>query len=177
MPAGSHKTRLTALNVCFLNKSSSIYSVLFDVANLAEQYFYGYFNRFLLWVCFTQFFWFQMCILHHLVLGWYCLSSSTSLHMKKLVVTSDTILIVYFTRFHDYEDMLEDTWHMEFPRRSDISDGLYPSMNVGLPMWDSYPVFSARPKKEEKVGLAEAITSSILSTGRFAYISPTISSK
>lgn len=68
--------------------------------------------------------------------------------------------------FHDYEDMLEDTWHMEFPRRSDISDGLYPSMNVGLPMWDSYPVFSARPKKEEKVGLAEAITSSILSTGR-----------
>jgi actin-related protein 8 len=97
--------------------------------------------------------------------------------MKNLVVTSDTILIVYFTRFHDYEDMLEDTWHMEFPRRSDISDGLYPSMNVGLPMWDSYPVFSARPKKEEKVGLAEAITSSILSTGRFAYISPTMSSK
>jgi actin-related protein 8 len=94
--------------------------------------------------------------------------------MKKLVVTSDTNLIVYFTRFHDYEDMLEDTWHMEFPRRSDISDGLYPSMNVGLPMWDSYPVFSARPKKEEKVGLAEAITSSILSTGRFAYISPTV---
>uniref|UniRef100_A0A2N9GTC1 Actin-related protein 9 n=1 Tax=Fagus sylvatica TaxID=28930 RepID=A0A2N9GTC1_FAGSY len=60
--------------------------------------------------------------------------------------------------FHDFEDMIEDTWHMEYPRRSDISDGLYPSMNVGLPMWDSYPVFSARPKKEEKVGIAEAVT-------------------
>ncbi|KAK4586147.1 hypothetical protein RGQ29_023370 [Quercus rubra] len=68
--------------------------------------------------------------------------------------------------FHDYEDMLEDTWHLDFPRRSDISDGLYPGMNVGLPMWDNYPVFTARPKKEEKVGIAEAITSSILSTGR-----------
>lgn len=68
--------------------------------------------------------------------------------------------------FHDYEDMLEDTWHLDFPRRSDISDGLYPGMNVGLPMWDTYPVFTARPKKEEKVGIAEAITSSILSTGR-----------
>ncbi|KAK7816964.1 actin-related protein 9 [Quercus suber] len=68
--------------------------------------------------------------------------------------------------FHDYEDMLEDTWHLDFPRRSDISDGLYPGMNVGLPMWDTYPVFTARPKKEEKVGVAEAITSSILSTGR-----------
>ncbi|OMO95527.1 Actin-related protein [Corchorus olitorius] len=68
--------------------------------------------------------------------------------------------------FHDYEDMLEDTWHIEFPRRSDMPDGLYPGMNVGLPMWDNYPIFSMKPKKEEKVGLAEAITSSILSTGR-----------
>ncbi|KAI6693438.1 hypothetical protein NL676_021148 [Syzygium grande] len=33
-------------------------------------------------------------------------------------------------------------------------------------MWDSYPIFQTKPKKEEKVGLAEAITSSILSTGR-----------
>lgn len=87
------------------------------------------------------------------------------------------ILIVYLTRFHDYEDMLEDTWHLDFSRRSDISDGLYPGMNVGLPMWDTYPVFTARPKKEEKVGIAEAITSSILSTGRFGYISLTMSSK
>lgn len=84
---------------------------------------------------------------------------------KQQVVTFDTFCVVYITRFNDYEDMLEDTWHMEFPRRSDVSDGLYPSMNIGLPMWDSYPVFAARPKKEEKVGLAEAITSSILSTG------------
>ncbi|XP_061990212.1 actin-related protein 9 [Rosa rugosa] len=68
--------------------------------------------------------------------------------------------------FLDYEDMLEDTWHMEYPRRPEMSEGLYPSMNVGYPMWDSYPVYAAKPKKEEKVGLAEAITRSILSTGR-----------
>lgn len=67
--------------------------------------------------------------------------------------------------------MLEETWHTEFPRRSEFSDGLFPNVNVGLPMWDSYPVFATRPKKEEKVGLAEAITSSILSTGRFVQIS------
>ncbi|KAK9288056.1 hypothetical protein L1049_016502 [Liquidambar formosana] len=68
--------------------------------------------------------------------------------------------------FHDYDDMLEDTWHMEFPRRSDMSDGLFPGINGGLQMWESYPFFTTKPKKEEKVGLAEAITSSILSTGR-----------
>ncbi|XVE81792.1 hypothetical protein DITRI_Ditri15bG0094500 [Diplodiscus trichospermus] len=68
--------------------------------------------------------------------------------------------------FHDYEDMLEETWHIEFPRRSDMPDGVYPGINVGLPLWDNYPYFSMKPKKEEKVGLAEAITSSILSTGR-----------
>ncbi|XP_043811070.1 actin-related protein 9 isoform X3 [Manihot esculenta] len=68
--------------------------------------------------------------------------------------------------FHDYDDMLEDTWHIEYPRRPDISDGLFPGVNVGLPTWDSYPVLLSKPNKEEKVGLAEAITSSILSTGR-----------
>ncbi|KDP40299.1 hypothetical protein JCGZ_02297 [Jatropha curcas] len=68
--------------------------------------------------------------------------------------------------FHDYEDVLEDTWHMEYPRRPDMADGLFPGISVGLPMWDNYPVFPSKPKKEEKVGLAEAITSSILSTGR-----------
>ncbi|XVF62913.1 hypothetical protein PTKIN_Ptkin09bG0046700 [Pterospermum kingtungense] len=68
--------------------------------------------------------------------------------------------------FHDYEDMLEETWHIEFPRRSDMPDGVYPGINVGLPMWDNYQFFPMKPKKEEKVGLAEAITSSILSTGR-----------
>ena len=60
--------------------------------------------------------------------------------------------------------MLEDTWHLEYPRRPDMSDGLFPGFS-GLPMWDSYPVFASKPKKEEKVGLAEAVTSSILSTG------------
>ncbi|XP_038722899.1 actin-related protein 9 [Tripterygium wilfordii] len=68
--------------------------------------------------------------------------------------------------FHDYEDMLEDTWNMEYPRRPDMSDGLYPGSNASLPLWESYPVFPSKPKKEEKVGLAEAITTSILSTGR-----------
>ncbi|KAJ6323808.1 hypothetical protein OIU76_011161 [Salix suchowensis] len=68
--------------------------------------------------------------------------------------------------FHDYENMLEDTLHLEYPRRPDMSDGLFPGINVGYPMWESYPIFSSKPKKEEKVGLAEAITSSILSTGR-----------
>lgn len=68
--------------------------------------------------------------------------------------------------FHDYEDMLEDTWQMDFSRRPEMPDGLFPGINVGLPMWDNYPVFPTKPKKEEKVGLAEAITSSILSTGR-----------
>ncbi|KAF7837510.1 actin-related protein 9 [Senna tora] len=70
------------------------------------------------------------------------------------------------TWFHDYEDMLEDTLHIDFPRRSDMSDTFYPNVNLGLPMWESYPVISSKPKKEEKVGLAEAITSSILLAGR-----------
>ena len=82
----------------------------------------------------------------------------------------DAVVMVYFIRFNDYEDMLEDTWHTDFPRRSDISDNFYPGINVGLPMWESYPVLTTKPKKEEKIGLAEAVTSSILSTGRFLYV-------
>ncbi|KAJ1384885.1 actin-related protein 9-like [Sesbania bispinosa] len=70
------------------------------------------------------------------------------------------------TWFHDYEDMLEDTWHIDFSRRSDMSDTFYPNVNGGLPVWESYPFFSTKPKKEENVGLAEAITNCILSTGR-----------
>ncbi|CAL1411140.1 unnamed protein product [Linum trigynum] len=68
--------------------------------------------------------------------------------------------------FNDYDDMLEETYHIEYPRRPDLVEGMYPGMNVGLSMWDNYPIFSSKPKKEEKVGLAEAITSSILSSGR-----------
>ncbi|XP_055813664.1 actin-related protein 9 isoform X2 [Solanum dulcamara] len=55
--------------------------------------------------------------------------------------------------FNDYDDMLEDTWH-DFP-----SGGAYP-------MWESYPIFQTKPKKEDIIGLAEAITKSILLTGR-----------
>ncbi|KAI4368398.1 hypothetical protein MLD38_016957 [Melastoma candidum] len=70
------------------------------------------------------------------------------------------------TWFNDYEDMLEDTWNPDYPRRPDVPDSLYPGINAGMPMWDSFPVFQTKPLKEEKVGLAEAITKSILSTGR-----------
>lgn len=66
--------------------------------------------------------------------------------------------------------MPEDAWHVEFPRRTDMSDGLFAGVNGGLSMWDNFPVFPTKPKREEKVGLAEAITSSILSTGRSPYI-------
>ncbi|XP_021842125.1 actin-related protein 9 isoform X1 [Spinacia oleracea] len=69
------------------------------------------------------------------------------------------------TWFHDYEDMLEDTLNVEYPRRPDGSD-LYSGFNAGSSMWESYPVFTNKHKKEEKLGLAEAITKSILSTGR-----------
>lgn len=58
-------------------------------------------------------------------------------------------------RFNDSEDMLEDTWNME-----------YAGANTGLGIWDSYyPVYPTRLKKYDNVGLAEAIVSSILSTG------------
>ena len=53
--------------------------------------------------------------------------------------------------------MLEESWHLDFPRRTE--DGLFPNINVGLQMWDSYPVHAAKPKKEEIVRLATAITS------------------
>ncbi|CAD5333848.1 unnamed protein product [Arabidopsis thaliana] len=58
--------------------------------------------------------------------------------------------------FQDYENMLEDTWNMDFGGGG----------NMGLPMWDSFAFSPSKPKKEEKIGLAEAITSSILSAGR-----------
>lgn len=64
--------------------------------------------------------------------------------------------------------MLEETWHTEYSRRSDMPENFYPGINVGFPTWDSYPVYATRPRKEEKVGLAEAITSSILLTGILA---------
>ncbi|KAK6138891.1 hypothetical protein DH2020_027365 [Rehmannia glutinosa] len=68
------------------------------------------------------------------------------------------------TWFSDNEDMLEDTW--EFPRRPDISDGYYSGSSGIFPMWENYPVFQSKPKKQDNIGLADAITKSILSTGR-----------
>lgn len=66
-------------------------------------------------------------------------------------------------RFSDNEDMLEDTW--DFPRRPDISDGYYAGSGGFFPMWENYPIFQAKPKKQDSIGLADAITKSILSTG------------
>lgn len=66
---------------------------------------------------------------------------------------------------------MEDTWHMEYPRRPEMSDGLFLGVNGGASMWDNYPVLSTRLKKEENLGLAEAITKSILSTGRILSLS------
>ncbi|XP_026400998.1 actin-related protein 9-like [Papaver somniferum] len=65
------------------------------------------------------------------------------------------------TWFHDCEDMLEDIWHMDYPK-----DGVYVGPNGGASMWDNYQVLPTRLKKEDNVGLAEAISKSILSTGR-----------
>ncbi|CAI9118234.1 OLC1v1019773C1 [Oldenlandia corymbosa var. corymbosa] len=61
------------------------------------------------------------------------------------------------TWFKDHDDMLEETWHPE---------GFFPGSTGSYPMWDSYPIFQARPNREDSIGLAEAITKSILSTGR-----------
>lgn len=39
-----------------------------------------------------------------------------------------------------------------------------------FPMWESYPIFQTKPKKEDNIGLAEAITKSILLTGDYGNI-------
>ncbi|EPS58121.1 hypothetical protein M569_16695, partial [Genlisea aurea] len=65
------------------------------------------------------------------------------------------------TWFSDNEDMLEDTW--------DVSrqEGYFAGGGGGFfPMWDTYPIFQSKPKRQDSIGLAEAITKSILSTGR-----------
>lgn len=70
------------------------------------------------------------------------------------------MLILYIVfRFQDHENMLEETWNMDF-------GGGGGGGNMGLPVWDSFAVSPLNPKKEEKIGLAEAITSSILSAGK-----------
>lgn len=72
-----------------------------------------------------------------------------------LVVDREILIWNLLFRFQDYENMLEDTWNMDFGGGG----------NMGLPMWDSFAFSPSKPKKEEKIGLAEAITSSILSAG------------
>uniref|UniRef100_A0A1J3GRF1 Actin-related protein 9 n=1 Tax=Noccaea caerulescens TaxID=107243 RepID=A0A1J3GRF1_NOCCA len=61
------------------------------------------------------------------------------------------------TWFQDHENMLEETWNMDYAGGGG---------NMGQLVWDSFAVSPFKPKKEEKIGLAEAITSSILSAGR-----------
>lgn len=69
--------------------------------------------------------------------------------------------------FHDYEDMLEDSSHTEFVRRSDGPEIFFPGYNCGLAMPDSSESYPQKFRKEENLdGLAQAITNSILSTGR-----------
>lgn len=67
--------------------------------------------------------------------------------------------------FRDYEDMLEDT-SLEFPRRPDMPDDMYFGVSGGLNTWENYPVFPTRLKKDDNLSLADAVVSSILSTGR-----------
>ena len=74
------------------------------------------------------------------------------------------MLILYIVfRFQDHENMLEETWNMDFGGGGG---------NMGLPVWDSFAVSPLNPKKEEKIGLAEAITSSILSAGKWFTVCP-----
>ncbi|CAA7390814.1 unnamed protein product [Spirodela intermedia] len=68
--------------------------------------------------------------------------------------------------FNDNEDMLEDTWHVELPRRPDFSESSFLGMNNSQMMYDNNLFFPTRIKEEENLGLAEAITRSILSAGR-----------
>ncbi|KFK31713.1 hypothetical protein AALP_AA6G149400 [Arabis alpina] len=58
--------------------------------------------------------------------------------------------------FQDHENMLEEIWNMDFAGGG----------NMGLPVWDSFAASPLKPKKVEKISLAEAISSSILSAGR-----------
>lgn len=75
--------------------------------------------------------------------------------------------LLFVTRFNDNEDMLEDTWHVELPRRPDFSESSFIGMNNGQMMYDNNLFFPTRIKEEENLGLAEAITRSILSAGVF----------
>ena len=46
--------------------------------------------------------------------------------------------------------MLEETWKMEFPRRTEMQDGFYPVVHASLPMWDNYPVFFQQTKERRE---------------------------
>ena len=68
--------------------------------------------------------------------------------------------------FHDYEDMLEDGSHTEFVKRSDEPDLFLAGYNSGLAMPESSESYLQKFRNEDNlVGLAQAITNSILSTG------------
>ena len=68
--------------------------------------------------------------------------------------------------FHDYEDMLEDGSHTEFVKRSDEPDLFLSGYNFGLAIPESSESYLQKFRNEDNlVGLAQAITNSILSTG------------
>ncbi|XP_057821859.2 actin-related protein 9 [Cryptomeria japonica] len=68
--------------------------------------------------------------------------------------------------FHDYEDMMEDSSHSEFGKRPEGAETFFSGCNYALGMQDPSQ-YSPKLKKEDNiVGLAEAITNSILATGR-----------
>lgn len=173
MPPGSHRARLTALNVCAICSIFSSFALKFchwiiwcldndKYYCIGSSYGVVLSNAFRSWcVSFSTtylvsaFMKFSLC--------------AVSMSVDNYVFTVYSTLVVSLARFRDNEDMLEDTWHIEFSRRPDISDTFYPNVNGGLPMWETYPLFQSKPKKEENLGLAEAITNCILSTGKFFY--------
>lgn len=81
------------------------------------------------------------------------LSSASLLVLDREISILNICILV---RFQDHENMLEETWNM------DLAGG---GNSMGLPVWDSFAVSPLKPKKVEKIGLAEAISSSILSAG------------
>ncbi|KAH9319142.1 hypothetical protein KI387_020911, partial [Taxus chinensis] len=68
--------------------------------------------------------------------------------------------------FHDYEDMMEDSTHNEFGKRPDGTEVFFSGSSIVLGMQDSSQSSPILKKEDNRVGLAEAITNSILATGR-----------
>ena len=68
--------------------------------------------------------------------------------------------------------MLEDAWHAELPRRSDFSESsLFGTYNSNQIVYnDNNFFYRFRIKEQENLGLADAITRSILSAGMTVFV-------